>query len=891
MRNQAEGTGARDGSPGPARGQEAALTCAPAMRAGQDSAGRQLPCLSVGGWLRMWTRGDSRPRFADLPVRCRIVLMFLSIGVLGMVVEFSVLVLYQRHTLQMEVVREGGTTVGWLAANAAPAVSAGDRSAAETALGALSIEDQVMAATLYDGGGRVLAEYRRAGEGAANPAWTPLADGGRFNGHILTLSDGVFLRGQRVGSVALVYDVATAQARLHRHFRVALWLLLLSVVIRVIVVMRLSRMVTDPLGYLANVAHSISLGRDYSVRAERRTGGEIGVLIDAFNEMLAQIEKHDRARRAAETGLRESEERYAIAARGSSDGLWDWRMETGQVYFSARMNAMVGEPEVERWGSPEELFDRIHPADRERVHAEFAAFRTSGPAAFEIECRMKHSHGGYLWVLARGTAVRDEHGQIVRTAGSVNDITRRKTRDPITGLRNRLFFLDRLQAAVEAAQRDASRYAVLILNLDHFRMVNDGLGRPASDELLKQVAGRLRSMVRASGREVAVARTGEDEFGMLLTGLRQTCDAESVARDTLKLLREPYYIEGRRVPVGGSMGIAFGSPSDGPEELLRNAETAMYDASTKENGKFAIFNPSMRERATARLDVVMGLRRAIEANQLRLRFQPLVSLRERRIIGFESLVRWQHPDRGLLQPVEFIPVAEESDLILEVGEWVLRESCRQMAEWQERLAPDPPLTIGVNVAARQMNDPGFAELVRRVLAETGMAAKRLRLEVTETSLATDSGQVLATLRALKRMDISMVIDDFGTGYSSLSYLQRLPFNTLKIDRSFTRELGAGDGSPEIVRTIIQLARTLKLKVVAEGVETADQVTRLTALGCDLLQGFYFGKPADVEHTEAMIRDRDALHPVFPYGEEGDYHTDEENSSRAAQPAWLVDQSN
>jgi EAL domain-containing protein (putative c-di-GMP-specific phosphodiesterase class I) len=390
---------------------------------------------------------------------------------------------------------------------------------------------------------------------------------------------------------------------------------------------------------------------------------------------------------------------------------------------------------------------------------------------------------------------------------------------------------------------------------------------------------------------VVVARTGEDEFGMLLTELRQSCDADSVARSTLELLREPYYIEGRRVPVGGSMGIAFGSPDEGPEELLRNAETAMYNASTKENGEFSVFNPGMRERAVARLDVVMGLRRAIEANQLRLHFQPLVSLRERRIIGFESLVRWQHPDRGLLPPAEFIPVAEESDLILEVGEWVLREACRQMAEWQERLAPEPPLTIGVNVSARQMSDPGFAELVRRVLAETGMDARRLRLEVTETSLATDSGQLLATLRALKRMDISMVIDDFGTGYSSLSYLQRLPFNTLKIDRSFTRELGAGDGSPEIVRTIIQLARTLKLKVVAEGVETADQVTRLTALGCDLVQGFYFGKPVDEEHTEALIRDRDALHPLFPYGGEGDYLTDEaENPSSAAQSAWMVDQS-
>ena len=398
-------------------------------------------------------------------------------------------------------------------------------------------------------------------------------------------------------------------------------------------------------------------------------------------------------------------------------------METGQVYFSARMNAMVGELEVERWESPEELFGMIHPADRERVHAEFGAFRASERTAFEIECRLKHSHGGYLWVLARGTAVWDENGQIVRAAGSVNNITKRKTTDPITGLCNRLSFLDQLQAAVEAGPREERHYAVLVLSLDHFRMVNDSLGHPASEELLAQVAGRLRSMVRASGREVVMARTGEDEFGILLTELRQTCDAESVARSTLELLREPYYVEGRRLPVGARMGIAFGSPYDRGEELLRNAETAMYNASTKENGEFSIFNPSMRERAVARLDVVMGLRRAIEANQLRLRFQPLVSLRERRIVGFESLVRWQHPDRGLLPPAEFIPVAEESDLILEVGEWVLREACRQMADWQERLAPDPPLTLGVNVSARQMSDPGFAELVRRVLAKTGMDAQ------------------------------------------------------------------------------------------------------------------------------------------------------------------------
>lgn len=255
---------------------------------------------------------------------------------------------------------------------------------------------------------------------------------------------------------------------------------------------------------------------------------------------------------------------------------------------------------------------------------------------------------------------------------------------------NRLFFLDELQRAVEAARRDASHLAVLFLDLEHFRTVNDSLGRPASDELLQQVAGRLRSTVRAAGREVVVARTGEDEFGLLLTKSGQAADAVGVAKDLLERMREPFYLDGRRLPVGASVGIAISSEGDEPEELLRNAETAMYHASTKGNREFAIFNPSMRERAVARLDVVMGLRRAIEASELRLHFQPLVSLRERRTIGFESLVRWQHPERGLLAPAEFIPVAEESDLILEVGEWVLREACRQMADWQKRLAPDPP---------------------------------------------------------------------------------------------------------------------------------------------------------------------------------------------------------
>ena len=861
--------------------------------AGWESSGwGQLPGVPIAGLARKWVRREGSLKLANLPVRGKLTLLILSIGAVAVVLETGAFMLYQRHTLHADVVSAAETLTRSVGANSAAAVSSGDRGGAQARIASLAIEDQVLAARLYGGRGQVFAEYRRAGDSGTTIPPIAQPDGQCFGSGSLTISEGMFLEGRRIGSVALVYDLGPMRGKLHQHFRVGLGLLLLSIVVRMVVVMRLTRMVTDPLAYLGGVARSISLKRDYTIRAERRTGGEIGLLIDAFNEMLSRIEGHDQARQAAEKSLRESEERYALAARGSNDGLWDWRMETGKVYLSSRWNVILGEPEEDRWGTPEDIFSRLHPEDREGVRAEFAAFNKTGAAKFAIECRMRHRNGRYVWALARGMAVRDENGRPVRTAGSLTDITTSKVVDAVTGLPNRLFFVDQLERALEAAKRDGSHPAVLFLDLDRFRLVTDSLGRAASDELLTQVAGRLRSMVRVAGREVIVARTGEDEFAVLLTELKQTSEASTVARRTLELMREPFYIEGQRFSVGTSIGIALGSAADAPEDLLRNAETAMYNASTKGNAQVAIFNHSMRERAVARLDIVTGLGQAIETNELRLYYQPLVSLRERRIVGFESLVRWQHPERGLLRPGEFIPIAEESDLILGVGEWVLREACRQWAEWQQRFAPDPPLIIGVNVAARQMNDAGFAELVRRVLAETGMDPRRLRLEVTESSLATDFPQILATLRALRRMQIALVIDDFGTGYSSLSYLQRLPFDTLKIDQSFIRELGAGDGSPEIVRTIIQLARSFKLKVVAEGVETAEQVTRLMAMDCDLIQGFYFGRPVSAERTEALIRDRNnGIRPAFPVvEEEGEVFEAEQPGLRSSviQPAWGTD---
>jgi EAL domain-containing protein (putative c-di-GMP-specific phosphodiesterase class I) len=311
-----------------------------------------------------------------------------------------------------------------------------------------------------------------------------------------------------------------------------------------------------------------------------------------------------------------------------------------------------------------------------------------------------------------------------------------------------------------------------------------------------------------------------------------------------------------------SIGIALSSSGDTPEDLLRNADTAMYHAKARGKARFAVFDESMRERAVARLEIETGLRKAIESQELILYYQPEMSISTRQVIGYEALVRWNHPARGMLAPSEFIPVAEESDLIVHLGRWVLQQACTQMAAWQKKFVFDPPLTISVNISPKHLNNGGIVEDVVRVLSETGLDPKCLKLEVTEGSIMQDPETALATLRRLKLIGIGLEVDDFGTGYSSLSYLQRLPFDTVKIDRSFIKELGVGAESSEIVRTIVELARSLEMEVVAEGVETEEQLQKVTALGCDYVQGYYFAKPVGAQTTQAVLATRVELQRAF-----------------------------
>ncbi|MGA2848684.1 MAG: EAL domain-containing protein [Terracidiphilus sp.] len=798
-------------------------------------------------------------RIKDLSIRFNIGVLIVFASGLAVLLASIGFAIYEWQSYRESAVRELTALADTLGANSAASLAFNDQRTAQEMLGALATEPNVLFACLYDNQGHVFADYRIPGAAQALilPAQQP--DGAYFDGGSLTLFRGVLLNGERAGSIAIVFDLRGFRLRILQYAKIAVVVLLVSVFATFLASLRFAHSIADPLVQLAAIAHRISADKDYSIRAEIHSGGETGLLVDSINEMLSQIESRERALNDALSSLRDSEERYALAARGANDGLWDWNLATGEIYFSPRWGQMLGYTESESWSTPEQWFSHIHAGDRERVRAEISAHRDGKTPEFVSEYRMRQKSGGYIWALSRGVAVRDSAGKAVRMAGSQTDITEGKIVDPLTHLPNRLYFIDRLESAIETADQQKTVFAVLFVDLDQFKLVNDNFGHAAGDELLIDVAGRLRAGVRSGSRvsgtsESVVARIGGDEFAIFLGDIQRETEAATISARILERLGEAFYIDGRKMFISASIGIALSSTGDKPEELLHNADTAMYHAKTNGKARSEFFSEGLRQEGVTRFEIEMGLRKAIDSGQLVLHYQPIVSASDRRLCGFEALVRWNHPERGLILPAEFIPIAEGSELIVLLGRWVLAESCRQMADWHKRIPSDHPLTINVNVSSRQLSDSHLMEDVQSALAESGLNPKSLALEMTESSVMGDAKQTLVVLDQLKAMTIRLQIDDFGTGYSSLSRLQRLPFNYLKIDRSFIRELLTRKSSQDIVRAIMQLAHSLKLKVVAEGVETEEQLCNLRELGCDYIQGFLISKPIDAEAAEWLYRE-------------------------------------
>jgi diguanylate cyclase (GGDEF)-like protein/PAS domain S-box-containing protein len=558
--------------------------------------------------------------------------------------------------------------------------------------------------------------------------------------------------------------------------------------------------------------------------------------------------------------LRRSEERFRLLAEHALDLIYRYRLkpEPGFEYVSPSATAMIGYTPEEHYADPELSSKIVHPDDRHLFDEVLRHPQTP------VTIRWLRKDGTIICIEHRHKHLYDEGGELVAIEGIARDVTERKRAekllqhqafyDPLTGLPNRRLFVDRLRQALRhTVGRAGRKAAMLFMDLDNFKLINDSLGHEMGDKVLVAVAERLKGCLRS---EDTLARHSGDEFMVLIDDAQSPEAVVQLAERIVESLREPFVIDERELLVGISIGIALAdADTRSPEELLRDAGVAMYRAK-EEAADYRMFDPVMYERVLARLEQERDLRHALEKEEFTLYYQPKFRLGlQDRIEGVETLLRWEHPQRGIMLPGEFIPVAEQTGLIIPIGGWVIKEACRQAKEWQERYPSEPPLVTCVNVSAGQVRHPGLLQDVRAALEESGLEAGNLILEITEGTLLKDTELIETIFKELKALGVGLAIDDFGKEYSSLSYLKRLPVDTLKLDGSFVASLGEDPTNTTIVEAVVSLAHSLGLEVTGEGVETAEQLEHLRRIGCDLVQGYHLAKALPSEEVELLLAER------------------------------------
>ena len=656
----------------------------------------------------------------------------------------------------------------------------------------------------------------------------------------------------KMGVLAVEFSHA-AMLNANRHtLNLGIGLALTGMVIIAIIGIVLGHLLTRKLDVLATTAQRIASG-DLQAVSGLKDDDEVGEVGRAFDHMARTLQVHVEQ-------IKESRESFALAVSGTNDGIWDWNVTTDVAQFSPRLLTMLGfsEEEASTQHEIQAWKDRIHPQDRERTLRLLQDYLAGHGEFFVSEHRLRKKSGEYLWGLVRGKAQYGANRQVLRMAGSLTDITDRKTQeeamqhqalhDALTGLPNRTLFHDRLKVAMRVTDREHKPFSILMMDLDRFKEINDTLGHHIGDLVLQEVATRLRRVLRATD---TVSRFGGDEFLMLLPGAN-TDQALHVIAKIRGAFETGFVADGQALNLEASIGVTT-YPEHGSDAhvLIRRADVAMYSAKTNGVG-FAVYDIKADSHSPNRLSLIGELRRAIERRELLLHYQPKINLKTGTVCGAEALVRWQHPDKGMIPPLEFIPLAESCGLIHPLTEAVLDAALRNYYQW--RLS-GIELVTGINLSMRNLQDLDFPDRIAASLKAWEIEPHWLELEITESVIMNDPTRALKILTQLDEMGVRLAIDDFGTGYSSLAYLKRLPVDEVKIDRSFVTDMLHDESNSVIVKSTIDLGHNLGMKVVAEGVENLECFNLLKTLGCDAVQGYYISRPLAADLFIQWLRQR------------------------------------
>ena len=565
--------------------------------------------------------------------------------------------------------------------------------------------------------------------------------------------------------------------------------------------------------------------------------------------------------------LKVSEERLESILGSIEDVVWSMHPTATQfIYFNAAVAKIYGYPISNFFEDPEFWLKVIHIEDRDRIEIANRSIMTTGTVSEEY--RILRPDQEVRWVSDRRYLVYDRDGKVIRIDGIVRDITDHKRaqdqlvhdalHDSLTGLPNRNLFMDRVEQALKYGNRHSQyMFAVMFIDLDRFKMVNDMHGHMIGDQFLQAIAKILGSCLRSVGD--TVARLGGDEFTILIDDIQEVSEALIIADRILSKLLHPINLPTQTIFASASIGIVISNRDYvNSTDLLRDADIAMYRAKSLGKGRYILFDKEMYEQNLRAIQLDSDLHYALEREEFELYYQPIMSLASDKLAGFEALIRWHHPERGLVPPCEFIPIAEETGLIIGIGDWVINQACKQLSIWQSQFIEAKSLKMSINLTCQQIREKNLLEKLDRVLATTGIDGSTIRLEITESSMMDQGEETIAKLEQLRARNIQLSIDDFGQGYSSLSYLHRFPVNTLKIDRTFVEQMSLGGQNFEIIRTIIILAHALDMNVVAEGVETHEQMSMLKQLGCEYAQGYFFSRPIIAAAAEQMIRSQTTI---------------------------------